>query len=90
MRINDLLFVHGGISPKYVNLTVRQFNDLVRRTRPAAIFFGHLHQPTATYRLGSTDVWQVRSCCWNFNGAPVGFLHVRVGPAGLAVREILV
>jgi Icc-related predicted phosphoesterase len=67
----------------------RWFNDLVRRTKPEAVFFGHLHQPTTTYRLGATDVWQVRSCCWNFNAAPVGFLHVRVGPSGLDVREIL-
>jgi hypothetical protein len=67
----------------------RWFNDLVRRTRPEAAFFGHLHQPTAPYRLGGTEVWQVRSCCWNFNGAPIGFLHVRVGPSGLAVREII-
>jgi len=67
----------------------RWFNDLVRRTRPEAAFFGHLHQPTASYRLGDTAVWQVRSCCWNFDAAPIGFLHVRVGASGLAVREVI-
>jgi hypothetical protein len=34
-------------------------------------------------------VWQVRSCCWNFDAAPIGFLHVRVGASGLAVREVI-
>jgi 3',5'-cyclic AMP phosphodiesterase CpdA len=67
----------------------RWFIDLVRRTRPEAAFFGHLHRPTETYRMGTTDVWQVRSCCWNFSAAPIGFLHVRVGPAGLTVQEII-
>jgi len=67
----------------------RWFNALVRKTHPTAVFFGHLHQPTDSYTLGETTIWQVRSCCWNFNGAPIGFLHVRVGAAGLTVHEII-
>ncbi len=67
----------------------RWFNALVRQTRPSAIFFGHLHQPTERYMLGDTAVWQVRSCCWNFKAAPIGFLHVRVDARGMTVREIL-
>ncbi len=67
----------------------RWFNALVREKRPAALFFGHLHQPTEEYLMGDTRVWQVRSCCWNFGNAPIGFLHVRVGADGLTVREII-
>jgi hypothetical protein len=67
----------------------RWLNDLVRRARPEAVFFGHLHQPTASYRLGDTRAWQVLSCCWNSSAAPVGFLHVRMGPSRLSVREII-
>jgi 3',5'-cyclic AMP phosphodiesterase CpdA len=67
----------------------RWFNALVRDKQPTAVFFGHLHQPTEEYRLAEARVWQVRSCCWNFNAAPIGFLHVRVDAAGVTVREIL-
>ena len=67
----------------------RWFNGLIREKRPAAVFFGHLHQPTERYALGDTPVWQVRSCCWNFAKAPIGFLHVRMDASGLTVREIL-
>jgi 3',5'-cyclic AMP phosphodiesterase CpdA len=67
----------------------RWFNALVRAKQPTAVFFGHLHQPTDRYVLGETTIWQVRSCCWNFNAAPIGFLHVRVDATGLTVREII-
>jgi predicted phosphodiesterase len=67
----------------------RWFNDVLRAKPPSAVFFGHLHQPTEQYRLGDARVWQVRSCCWNFGNAPIGFLHVRVDDAGLTVREII-
>lgn len=67
----------------------RWFNALVQRTKPTALFFGHLHSPTEEYRIEETRVWQVRSCCWNIGAAPIGFLHVRVDPAGLTVREVI-
>ena len=67
----------------------RWFNALVAEKQPTAMFFGHLHQPTEEYRIGSTRVFQVRSCCWNFNRAPIGFLHVRVTAGGITTREIL-
>ena len=66
----------------------RWFNALVREAGPAAMFFGHLHQPTEEYLLGSTRCFNVRSCCWNFGNAPLGFLIVRVTPDGIVVREI--
>lgn len=66
----------------------RWFNGLVERTKPKAVFFGHLHKPTEEYRIGETRCFNVRSCCWNFGRAPVGFLHVRVTPDALQVREI--
>ena len=30
IRINDVIFLHGGISPKYAATTIREFNDRVR------------------------------------------------------------
>lgn len=31
VKINDILFLHGGISPKFVDFDVRKINDAVRR-----------------------------------------------------------
>lgn len=67
----------------------RWFNKLVAEKQPTAMFFGHLHRPTEEYRIGQTRVFQLRSCCWNFDRAPIGFLHVRVTPEGIVTREIL-
>jgi len=64
------------------------FNALVQKTGPEAMFFGHLHQATEEYRIGATQCFNVRSCCWNFNRGPLGFLLVSVDGDGLAVREI--
>jgi len=66
----------------------RWFNALVQQTGPEAMFFGHLHQATEEYRIGETRCFNVRSCCWNFNRAPLGFLLVSVNRDGLAVREV--
>ncbi len=66
----------------------RWFNALVGDTRPVAAFFGHLHGPTEEYAIGGTRCFNVRSCCWNFGDAPIGFLHVRVGTGGVEVREV--
>ena len=60
----------------------------LERTRPDAAFFGHLHRPTEEYPLGRTRSFNVRSCCWNFDNAPIGYLLVRMTPAGLVVREV--
>jgi len=66
----------------------RWFNALVRKHGPDAMFFGHLHRATHEYRIGATRCWNVRSCCWNFGKAYIGFLHVRVTSDGIQVREI--
>ena len=66
----------------------RWFCDLVTRHTPQAMFFGHLHRATEEYRIGATRCFNVSSCCWNAGRAPLGFLHVRVTPAGLHVREM--
>lgn len=66
----------------------RWFCELAERTKPRAMFFGHLHKPTEEYLIGETRCFNVRSCCWNFDRAPVGFLHVRVTTDSLEVREI--
>lgn len=67
----------------------RWFNAIVKETQPLAAFFGHLHQPTSSYAVGRTRVFQVRSCCWNFEKAPIGFLHCRVKDGKLETREVI-
>lgn len=67
----------------------RWFCDLVGRTAPEMLFFGHLHQETREYPIGKARGVNVRSCCWNFQGKPVGFLLVRVDPDGMSYREII-
>ena len=67
----------------------RYLNDLVARTRPTAMFFGHQHAPTRKLRIGSTPAFVVRSCAWNFGNAPLGFLLVKVSPAGIETKEII-
>ena len=66
----------------------RWFNQLVREKKPTALFFGHLHQPTEEYLEGESRVFVVRSCGWNFDKKPVGFLHVSVTQDGIKTREI--
>ena len=66
----------------------RWFNQLVREKKPTALFFGHLHQPTEEYLEGESRMFVVRSCGWNFDKKPVGFLHVSVTQDGIKTREI--
>lgn len=66
----------------------RWFNALIEQAAPRALFFGHLHQPLEQYAAGTAQVYLVPSCCWNFAGGKVSFLHVRMSGEGLAVREI--
>ncbi len=66
----------------------RWFNQLVREKKPTALFFGHLHRPTEEYMAGESRVFTVRSCSWNFDRKPVGFLHVKVTETGMETREI--
>lgn len=66
----------------------RWFAELVEKTAPEMLFFGHLHKPTEEYRIGAARALNVRSCCWNFGDVPIGFLVVRVEPDGMSYREI--
>jgi len=64
------------------------FQALIGRTQPEALFFGHLHRATSERRIGRTRSFIVRSCCWNGDRSPVGFMLVRVTPEGLDVTEV--
>ncbi|MBX7258442.1 MAG: metallophosphoesterase [Candidatus Hydrogenedentes bacterium] len=66
----------------------RWFNALVTEKKPTTMFFGHLHQATAEYVVGSTRAFNVRSACWNSGKAPIGFMHVRISADGIQTREI--
>jgi 3',5'-cyclic AMP phosphodiesterase CpdA len=67
----------------------RWFLDLVRRNGPELMFFGHVHLATEERPIGDTRSVNLRSCCWNFNRAPIGFMHVRVTKEGMKCREII-
>jgi 3',5'-cyclic AMP phosphodiesterase CpdA len=89
-------FAHIPISPDgtdrdmYLNRNdSRWLREVVERARPAALFFGHLHHATEELQIGSTRAFNIRSCAWNFNKVPIGFLHVRVTSDALEVREII-
>ena len=63
--------------------------DLIRKHGPEAMFFGHLHLATVEKKVDRTRCFMVRSCAWNFNEAPVGFLLVKVTAKALEIQEIL-
>jgi 3',5'-cyclic AMP phosphodiesterase CpdA len=67
----------------------RYLRDLVARTAPTALFFGHLHQPTQEVDFGGSRCITLRSCAWNFANAPLGFLLVTVNGKAITTREIL-
>lgn len=66
----------------------RWFLDAVGRGKPEAMFFGHLHQATHEHAYGATRSINLRSCCWNGDRTPLGFLHVTVTSSGMKTREI--
>lgn len=91
-----VLFAHipplleGGERNMYMGRNdSRWFVDLVERTSPEMLFFGHLHHATEAYLIGEARALNVRSCCWNFQDAPIGFLLVQVRPDTMTYREIL-
>lgn len=67
----------------------RWFLNLIEKTAPDLLFFGHLHQATEEYTIGATRGINLRSCCWNFAGAPLGFMLVHVNGEGMHTREII-
>lgn len=67
----------------------RYFNDLMRGAQPTAMFFGHLHRETTEHMIGRTRSITLRSCCWNSQRAPLGFMVVRATPEGITTREVI-
>jgi len=66
----------------------RYFNDLIVRTKPAGMFFGHLHR-SQEFTIGQTPVRVVQSCAWNKGNRPIGYDLVRVGAKGLVAKTLL-
>ncbi|HDP34162.1 MAG TPA: hypothetical protein ENN29_03520 [Candidatus Hydrogenedentes bacterium] len=67
----------------------RWFVELVEKSPPDLLFFGHLHHATEAYQIGAAQAFNVRSCCWNFQNAPVGFMLAQVSEDGVQTREII-
>lgn len=67
----------------------RWFVKTVTHMPPEMLFFGHLHQGTARYDIGTAQAINLRSCCWNFREAPLGFMLVNVTDKGMKTREII-
>ncbi|MFW5799088.1 MAG: metallophosphoesterase family protein [Planctomycetota bacterium] len=55
------------VGPMLMDIDARQFlEDIFRRFKPAAAFFGHLHHPEQ-FELGGVPVHVLPSSCWNFD-----------------------
>ena len=62
--------------------------ELVRRLRPAALFFGHHHR-RQRFTIGDSPVFVVRSCNWNSGPRETpGFLTVRVQEDGISTEFV--
>jgi len=67
----------------------RFFLALLRDRGPILSLAGHQHRPTYGFDVAESHVMVVRSCNWNHDEAPVGFLLVRVDGRGLSACEII-
>ncbi|MCK5861508.1 MAG: metallophosphoesterase [Candidatus Hydrogenedentes bacterium] len=67
----------------------RWFVKTVKSTPPEMLFFGHLHHATEAYSIGEAQAFNLRSCCWNFQNTPVGFMLVQVTQEGMETQEII-
>ncbi|MCD4831337.1 MAG: metallophosphoesterase [Anaerohalosphaeraceae bacterium] len=67
----------------------RYFNKLIEQTQPTATFFGHLHKATNKYNIGESLLCTLRSCTWNLDRSPIGFMMVEMSPKGISTREII-
>jgi hypothetical protein len=63
-------------------------NELLVSRGPITAFFGHLHRATYSYGVGLSHVHILRSCNWNHDREPIGFMQVRVDGSGILVREV--
>jgi len=90
-------FVFGHIPPhpegKDLNMFLGQNDsrfvvELVRKFRPAALFFGHQHR-RRRFTIGESPVFVVRSCNWNGGfREPTGFLMVRVQKGSISTEIV--
>ncbi len=93
---NKVLFAHIPPEPQGRDRNMylsrndsRYFNALMAKAGPDVAFFGHLHLETTERRIGRTRSITLRSCCWNSQRAPLGFMVVRATPEGIATREVI-
>jgi Icc-related predicted phosphoesterase len=92
------VFIFGHIPP---NATLDDANmllavndqkflrELVLQYRPAALFFGHMHN-AFEFQWGPTPIFILPSTCWNFEARPTGFMEVTVRAKGIETRFIAV
>lgn len=64
------------------------FNELVKRTKPSLMFFGHQHR-AKKFMISGCNLYIVRSLSWNENNFPIGFLLVNLQNDGVLIKEIL-
>jgi Icc-related predicted phosphoesterase len=67
----------------------RYLLDLVARTRPTAMFCGHLHEPARTFTIGETPAFVLPSAAWNFDDVPTAVMLAHMGEEGITTQEIL-
>ncbi|MCG2658696.1 MAG: metallophosphoesterase [Kiritimatiellae bacterium] len=65
----------------------RFFNELVRKHKPVAMFFGHQHREKQ-FKIGETPCYLVRPTAPNSWDVPIGFLLVRVTPKGVTTKFV--
>lgn len=63
------------------------FNELIRRTKPDLMFFGHQHKPTRQIMIASTRCYIARSTSWNFKNEPIGYMSVRFDKDGARIED---
>lgn len=90
------VFVQGHIPPEeqcrpstmcIAQADCRWMHELVARTQPTALFFGHRHMQV-DFAIADVPVFGVRSANWNSHGEPIGGMHVIVGADGISARFV--
>jgi len=65
----------------------RWLHELVARTHPTALFFGHRHVQV-DFAIAEVPVYGLRSANWNSRNEPIGGMLVTVGPGGIDTRFV--
>jgi len=90
------VFVYGHVPPEpecrgngmcIAQNDARWLTDLVARTRPTGLYFGHRHK-RINFEIAGVPVRGVRSANWNSQGEPVGGLTVQVDERGTRTRFV--